>query len=1080
MSETLSTQSLTKTEHDPGRIAFTIPEFDRFGEILHDRLHGLVYYMENIEGKFMLITNYFDRDELRIDQKKQAGEKDLEGLIYGGTLTQRQLLEKDEPIHYINSLSEAEWDVTQKEKWKQARDRNWAKLNRQIMLRDMKDVETFGFFEDFRQGVLSFESVKPGKLKDYFREFNNIFRENEYPILNDYFNLKQDRYIGIPLLGVGLFQGIVWIIFENSQTRKISNPDTIRRLIKTFQLNYDNLLLDWDTTGVNIKRQSVIDAAIDRIEVTNPIQIACDVKKYYEIQKNFLDEKIKRSNDVVDEVLKSLNRMAIITILLDSFAHNISAHSLTALSWWFRERAEYLENPDEEERQRMEQLGQDKNPLILLSKLFPQKTLSRELYPLFKFLLEKGAFWSGITRQTNFTGKSSSLFNILWYDFINNPLYLGTIANTEEVSKLHINLTIYTNETPTAGSPFLNTKTIKTNAENIPLDGTFASIDLADFAENQRQNNNAASIDKNQPIESIFIKKNDLLFGSFKQELEKLRAFFPGGVVGKHAFFTLLENEIRNVKHFKDEVLKDIQKNGLVLNISIHERPIDSTLVSQAEDQLFKIGVWLKHPVALTADLLLRRIEGLEKDIVTVDTGQPQLGGNYQDKICATMLLTSSFDLVQDNSSPLGRIYYPWIKTAGSNVQGNQATQIQEFEVSYRKYRGIDQDEFNRRFASEQGMGYLKKYFHLWKGADIMALDGKQALQMDLENLARFRFLVLPPASTQLRIQYEAEGIIRILESEKIPTNIAEAYQQWLPQWLKSVRGTQNIAFTFWYGQTKIGRVIFLDGECRYQNYQQLRHFQSSDPLFPAIQNIPQQIELHTEHGGKSSMSKPLLSYRSHGELMSHFYGGKTIQSVETLAENDLGELIEVLTTRICIFDRRTYNRLYPEDSQSQVDKEIKIGEQTNIKAIQRERLELFRQQLFLDFRNEGQVDFEEIKKRGFQYFHFLVLHLSFIEGMLDGRENDSKYSEERIIEFIDEQILQGESPDTVGNDFCVVITTGRGRTLWWEKIKANPAYARFVTFRPIESILGVVEDAQQIHDDFDMKHNMVKLLFGS
>lgn len=1042
------------------RIAFTIPDFDKFGEILHDRLHGLLYYIEEMQFKFSLITNYFDRDEGRIARLNLNEVQDRESLVYGGTKTQKYLLEKDRPP-------------------KVNRNANWDNLQYKVMSREMPEVETFAFFDSFRQGELSLQTIKPGKLSTYFSELKNDFRLNERPILSDYFDISKDKYIGIPLLGMGLFQGIVWIIFDHREEEKFLVPKTIRRLIKLFQINYDNLLLDWDTFGQNINRESVVAGAKAEIFESNPVQRDCGLKKYYEIQDNYLNSRINRNKEVVDRALKPLNRMAIITILLDSFAHNISAHSLTALSWWFRERAEYLENPDDEEKQRMEQLGQDKNPLILLSKLYPQKTLSRELYPLFNFLLEKGAFWSGITRQTNFTGKSSSLFNILWYDFINNPLYLGTIANTEEVRKLHINISIYSKERQEDNSLFLDTKFIKTTANNIPLDGTFASIDLADLGSNHLQKHIPCHIDKSEIIDSAFIRKGQL-FESFKEELEKFRAFFPGGVVGKHAFFTLLENEIRNVKHFKGDTLKEIQKNGLVLNISIHERPIDSASDGRTEDQLLKIGVWLKHPISLTADLLLRRIEGLEKDIVTVDTAQPQLGGNYQDKICATMLLTNSFDRVQDNSSALGQIYYPWIKTAGSNLQGNQATQIRDFEVSYRKYRGIGQNEFNRLFSTEQGMGYLKKYFHLWKGADIMALDNKNVLHMDMENLARFRFLVLPPASAQQIVQYKTEGIIRILESEKVPTNIAEAYHGWLPRWLKSFKNTQNIAFTFWYGQTKVGRVLFLDGQCLFQNYQQLRHFNSRDPLFQLIQNIPQHINLSWAHGGNYLMDEPLLSYRSYGELISRFFEGKAVQSVERLSENVLGELLEVLATRICIFDRRIYNRLYPEDFQRNVEEDANAAGKPNVKAIQRERLDLFRQQLFLDFRNESEADFESIKQGGFQHFHFLVIHLSFIEGMQDKKGNGSFYSEERIIEFIDEQILQGAPPDTLGNDFLLVITTGRGRMLWWEKIKSNPVYARFVTFRPIESILGVVEDAQQIHDDFDMKHNMVKLLFGS
>ena len=73
-----------------------------------------------------------------------------------------------------------------------------------------------------------------------------------------------------------------------------------------------------------------------------------------------------------------------------------------------------------------------------------------------------------------------------------------------------------------------------------------------------------------------------------------------------------------------------------------------------------------------------------------------------------------------------------------------------------------------------------------------------------------------------------------------------------------------------------------------------------------------------------------------------------------------------------------------------------------------------------------------------------------------------------------------GRAPKDIGDDFKLVITTGRGRMKWWNKIQENPEYARFVTFRPIESILGAIEDAMQMPDDIDMKYNLAKLLFGS
>lgn len=1057
------------------QLSFTIPDFDRFGEVLHDRLHGVTYYFNEMEHKFMLITNYLDRDEVRVERLRKSSPDDIERLIYGGTESQRRILGKDDPYNYIQKHNH--WD---RESWAKEMDSYWDNLYRKIMPRE--GVETFQSFDNFRDGVLELDSVKPQYLNEYFKDLNSIFRKNEHPIISDYFNIEEDLYIGIPLLGMGLFQGIVWIVFNHLEEDKFNTPEDIRNLIRLFQVNYDNLLLDWGITEKSIKRQVIINRAAFEIEETNPIQAACGLKKYYEIQKKYFTDRISRAEELTQQILRHYNRTAIITILLDSFAHNISAHSLTALSWWFRERAAFLENEDEKIKEIIIRQGQANNPLIRFSKLYPFKTLSRELYPLFKFLLEKGAFWSSITRQTNFTGKVSSLYSILWYDFVNNPLYLGTIANTEEVHKLHLNLTIYQNEEKKKGKSFFNTKTIKKTASGKLLDGTFATINLADFKEKKKEtgqtNNKKSSTDPPQISNSVFIEiENKELFNAFKSELEQYRAFFPGGVIGKHAFFTLLENEIRNVKHYSGEILKDIQSNGLILNISIHERPIDSNHPT-SENQLFKIGVWLKHKVKLKPDLLSKRIEGLDSDIITPETSQPQLGGTYQDKICAAMLMTNSFEKVQDEESLLGKIYYPWIKTAGHRIRRGSKEKVVDFEVSQRKYKEIDKKEFEDRFASEQDWGYLKKFFHLWKGSDIVNVQKYNLSDsFELENFARFRFLFLPPEAINQQHKYQAEGIIRVISASVEPETIEKAYRLWLPHWFKLKKGTPNIVYTFFEGATQTSRLVYSQGIVRFENHDAAADTDLDEVAYEQLKTIPQNIKLNLEHGGELSLKPEVFNYRFHGELIKRFCGGIKMENAEMSSDNAY-ELMEVLATRIQIFDRRIYNRLYSVASVSSNQTAVKDKLNKQIKSRQKERLKLYRESLFLDFRNESLEHFEKFKRKGFQKIHFLILHLSFIEGMEDAEGNT--YSEKRIIDFIDDQILQGNPPSQVGNDFVLVITTGRGRMEWWDKIKEKPEYARFVTFRPIESILGVVEDALQMHDDFDMKFNMVKLLFGS
>ena len=233
------------------RILFEIPDFDEFGEILHDRLHAILYHVEELTEKFMLITNLFDRDTQRIKALREKGETDIEKLIYAGTLRQRQILERDDPEYYIKESTD--WEA----KWKNERDQNWLALKGRLLTRDMEKVETFLFFDDFRQGRLDEGSIEIGTLRDYFANLDNILQINEYPIVSDYFDIQKDLYIGIPLLGTVLFQGIVWIIFPKKFAFKFEDKATVRRIMKLFKMEYDNLVMSWDIRGRNITRSSI-------------------------------------------------------------------------------------------------------------------------------------------------------------------------------------------------------------------------------------------------------------------------------------------------------------------------------------------------------------------------------------------------------------------------------------------------------------------------------------------------------------------------------------------------------------------------------------------------------------------------------------------------------------------------------------------------------------------------------------------------------------------------------------------------------------------------------------------------------
>ncbi|PHN03452.1 hypothetical protein [Flavilitoribacter nigricans] len=1061
---------MTQAKNQPssGNIYFTIPEFEKFGEVLHDRLHGMIYHVEELHSRFMLITNLFDRDPKRIAALREEGKKDLEALCYCGTGRQRYILELEEPEYYIKKNG-GQWD---REKWQKLRDKNWNELRYRKMTRAMKKVETFDYFDQFRKGEipedkqtgLGLEDIKVSDLKIYFKSLDNVLQKNEHPIISDYFDIEKDKYIGIPVLGLGLFQGIVWIVFTDEVTEKFSDRDRIKRLIRLFQMEYDNLALNWQLSGDGISKQSLIDRAIDRMEETNPIQRSCNIRLYYDISEHYHRERIEQNESVTRRVRDQFQKTAIISIMLDAFAKNVSTQSLATLAWWFKEHAEIA-------RLEEELSGAHFNPLIRYSKVVENHPgFSKELYPLFKFLLEKGAFWSGITRQNNFTGEMDDLFHLLWHEFVYNPLYLGTLAVSKQVLKLRIRVTIYSEDRQSVRFRFVKFKTIKKNADGKLLDGEFAVINLEDFQ--------AGLVSRDK---SVFVEKGTA-FELLRPELEKYRAFFPGGVVGKQAFFTLLENEIRNVKHFRQQTLKNIQEQGLVLNISIFEAYLDTEKEEYAlAPELFKIGVWLQHQVRIGADLMLRRIEGLDEDIVSDVSHQPKFGGNHQDKICAALLMTNSFHLVQDKESEIGKIYYPWVKTASQEMEISGGKHI-AFEVSSRKYKEPGAvDKIKELMVSKEA--HLKKYFHLWRADDIYTIKDREYRKVTMDNLARHRFLHLTRAPLGTYKKYRADGLIRII-SKDIPklAGIADAYQYWMPIWLKADNGNLDFVVDFLERDSPIVRLTFIAGSgadrggtIQIENAEEIQRTEQDRERLEAYRSIPNRTTVSLVRGARFQTSPKHFNYSPEGALINRFAGGANLAALSRLSEGGAFELLEVVATRICIFNRWIYNRL---NLRRDLDVQNgKILSETKSRW-QAEHLTSYREKLFLDFREETPEDWEKVKAGGLLSHHFVILNLSFIEEMTD--KQGRFYTEERIIEFIDEQILQGTKPESVKRDFVLVIATEGARTTWWDAIAQESAYASFITFRPIESIQEVFEDAVQMADDFQLKYNMVKLLFGS
>jgi hypothetical protein len=487
--------------------------------------------------------------------------------------------------------------------------------------------------------------------------------------------------------------------------------------------------------------------------------------------------------------------------------------------------------------------------------------------------------------------------------------------------------------------------------------------------------------------------------------------------------------------------------------------------LNENNNQLLKFGVWLEHPQGVDTSLLEQKIGNLDQDII-YDDAKPRLGGNFQDKICASMLMTKTFDRVQDRSSVVGSIYYPWLKTAGCPANQNGTGSNQEFEVSHRRYRMFTKSEFKQAFDPYAGPGYLKKYFHLWKGDDVVAVDDVDLLDLR-DNQSRFRFLQLTGDAKEKIGAFEAEGIIRILDTDGPLLSTAEAYKLWLYKWLKTdtSSGKQDHWFMFRQGTTNQGCLYYKDGVVEFLNKEEM---QKMGEGFGDILALPG-TKIPLAHGSQLAKNPKNLHYRTDGELIANFCNGMNIESASMDNIANKMELYEALASQICIIDDRVVNRFLigkstPNIHPNQIEQD-KI-------MVQQARLELYRDNLLLDVREESINVWNNLKEKGLLRYHFLVVHLSFIESM--------GYPEDRIIDFIDTEILQGDPADSIKDDFILIVTTGRGRMVWWDKIKERPQYARFATFRPLESITSTIEDAIQVADDINLKFNLVKLFFGS
>lgn len=942
-------------------------------------------------------------------------------------------------------------------------------------------------------------------------------------------------------------------------------------------------------------------------------------------------------------------KTAIISILIDSYAHNISAHSLTALKWWFELRHKIIEKrffidqkkgltlsafqPGEMkiERTMLEdttqkyyaalgltdsiynkqfyslfdmlnfnsgQVGLDKlfsfqqsdqeyaetvkkvpeiegsvssveviNGLgpnyripICFNPRFPV-TIDYALYPFFRFLRDKGAFWSGVTRDMAFGGESKTWYQVLWEDFANNPLYLGSIAKSEGITKLKINFALKINgkwisgrfvtidlslmdyEERIAANPRQKIEYQKQDYDIIQPFLKELSIDGEQIKEKER-----SKINKDC-LPSLDAKLQDLLFSVKQEEVnhcmdehvgyevhtkckdskdkyvesdkyskyafvrlgkcfthfreimssDEFIVFLPGGVVGEHALFTIFENMLRNIKHYKDEhELQKIRNDGIDFWISIEPEKLNINDVIHNADkpnELFKVNVWLGH----TTDMVIQE-DGKPKHIweklsastgspILDSNGVPRMGGNSQDKACAAMLFNNNFNSVEDNQEDhkgkRNENYFPWVHfttnctpfpyDSDSDLPHSKAKcriHQKDYDAEIKQYKQI-------KYSDNGSRGYLKKHFYMWKSDDYFIINN--ASDLAGENISRFKFVIISGNITDPEKQKEIiniarqEGVIRLLFDmdsliTRLGKDIPEEFKNEHHKKQVEIRDKRlRLLYSVWLKQW----IPYVNNEFKISLFESPTTATFSTVRISAIEPVVvystpnsetincSQIRIPLSHGGGAEFSS--CNVRSHGAFWGkYFYKAKEKQPKDLFDINVIDEtnkyllmdFAEVVATNVFIFDNRLRSRMPVNDKKLGV-----FGE--SLKLVVEEEKPWTEKGSF------GKHLSTIIKHNGIP--NILVVHLSYIESL--GYQERSKGF---MNSFIEKELNGLINRD----NFIFIIITGRGRNTWKDGLKKE--YFRNVLFKPVESFIHAIESGISYNDNFDVKHNIIKVIFGS
>lgn len=690
------------------------------------------------------------------------------------------------------------------------------------------------------------------------------------------------------------------------------------------------------------------------------LDLLWSIESYAALLCSFIDKILQAQHQ--KRAIQSAKRAANISILVDSFAHNVAAHSLTALSNYFAIRKNELERKDisedieyygsertvltkseinkssskaesehvkvtDQEYTReqkgtisvsdiikfggddylLERLFQLRQPNSAVDNIFLPIPIDDSVYSFINYLSEKSEFWSAAIAGESFNNSIDNLFNLIW-GFIDNPLFVGTLAGSENINR------------------------IKFVIDNKP----FALVDFSAINEKKLSGNYQ------------FVKPLDN-FIEVKTYLSAKEVLLPGSNVGKQSVYTILENCLRNIKHYD---ISDSDAGEVEFHLNIEE-------TDNRKQYSFEMYLGLtKYLNDKSADEVIQEVKAqINKGTYDKENSQPIFGGTSQSILCANHLVTGRFS---------------------------------------------DEENDKKYFNAMNANDLVKYTFNLWKGENVKSLTINDTIIGD-DNISRYKFLAVAPNNDIVQIRKNLQNAIRILETSE--TKVDEVYREWLKYWL----GNTNY-------------------ECDLEEKKPIT-IKCGDK------------RLIFGHGEANNNER--LVFRNHGIFK---------RDIEDKWNELKYNVAEAMLTGVYVIDNRLYNVFKEKKNKNKIEDELHL-------FVKEEKRESLIYNNIISIEGENNVICEKI--------NFLIIHLSFIESL----NTDYKKDINRFIEKIKTAINGREN-------LHLIITTGRGRTDWKKAIKEE--YRHFVKHRSVFSLQNALLDGVMKGDDFNLKYNIIKVLFGS